>query len=181
MVLQIVPHTVFSHLPRGLGHFADSNSIAQNQRTIFHPSQIATILQMFLPSLFVQLFQQCRSSRIDEVLKFGDSMINLHRICKIPMNCQCRRLAACLTTLFRLLRSFCFARIGLNEWQDLVPRLRVGDCFEIHLPRWRLSDLLLSNHQNCQLWARLYQCVFCKEPLVILVLKLTSQRRSFGK
>ena len=24
------------------------------------------------------------------------------------------------------------------EWLNLVPRLRVGDCFEIHLPRWGL-------------------------------------------
>ena len=29
--------------------------------------------------------------------------------------------------------SFCTDRIESIEWQDLVPRLRVGDCFEIHL------------------------------------------------
>ena len=29
---------------------------------------------------------------------------------------------------------FCTDKIEFIEWQDLVPRLRIGDCFEIHLP-----------------------------------------------
>ena len=37
----------------------------------------------------VPLFQKIHSSRIDKVSKFDDSMINLHRICQIPMTCQC--------------------------------------------------------------------------------------------
>ena len=44
MVLQIVFHTEFSHLPGSLGHFADSNSIPWNQTTIFHPILIEAIL-----------------------------------------------------------------------------------------------------------------------------------------
>ena len=38
----------FHHLPRGLGHFENNNSIPQNQPTIFRPSLMATILQTFL-------------------------------------------------------------------------------------------------------------------------------------
>ena len=38
-----------------------------------------------LLSLFVRLFQQCHLSRIDELLRFDDSMIDLHKIFQIPM------------------------------------------------------------------------------------------------
>ena len=38
-------HEVFSHLPGGLEHFADSNSIPYNQPNIFRPSLTATIRQ----------------------------------------------------------------------------------------------------------------------------------------
>ena len=79
----------FHHLPGGLGHFADFNSIPQNQPTIFHPSLIATAQQTSQPLFCVPLFQQYHSSQIDEVSKFDDSMINLHMICRIPTNCQC--------------------------------------------------------------------------------------------
>ena len=47
MVLRIVFHQVFSHLPEGIEHFADSKSIPFNQPTTFHPIQIAIILLMF--------------------------------------------------------------------------------------------------------------------------------------
>ena len=93
MVLRIVFHKVFSHLPRGLEHFADGNSIPYNQSTIFHPDQIATVLQKSLPK-FCALSQQCHLSRIDGVLRFDDSMKNLHWICQFPVDCQCTRLSA---------------------------------------------------------------------------------------
>ena len=48
MVLQIVFHTLFSHLPGGLERFADSSNIPYNQPTIFHPSRIATVKRTFL-------------------------------------------------------------------------------------------------------------------------------------
>ena len=56
--------------------FADSNSIPLNQPTIFHTSQIATILQTFLPYFSALLSRQSHSSQIDEVWKYNDSTIS---------------------------------------------------------------------------------------------------------
>ena len=82
MVLRVAFHEEFSHLPGGLGHFADSNSIPQNQsaRTILHASPIAPVQQSFLLKPFVWIFPQYHSSRIEQVMKFDESMINLHKI-----------------------------------------------------------------------------------------------------
>ena len=74
----------FSHLPGGLGHFADSNSIPQNQTATFHLVLIVALLLMHLLLLVERLFQRCHLSRIDEVLKRGDSMIKLHMLYQIP-------------------------------------------------------------------------------------------------
>ena len=88
MVLQIAVHKVFSHLPGGLGDFSDNNSLLFNHPTIFHPSLISTIQQQILLSIVVGLFQQCHLFRIVKVSKFDVSVIILHRICQIPMNCK---------------------------------------------------------------------------------------------
>ena len=156
MVLRIAIRKEFSRLPGGLEHFADGNSIPQNQPTIFHPSLIATVQQTFLLLFCVPLFQPYHSSRIDEVSKFDDSMIDLHRICQIPMSYQCKRLSAFLTARETFLNSFpspekfwlCTDKTESIEWLDLVPRLRIDDCFEIHLPHCGLCDLLSSSHQT---------------------------------
>ena len=82
-------------------------------------------------------------------------------------------------TLFRLLWSLCFTRIGLIEsivWQDLVPRQRTVDCLLIHIPRWGLCDQPLSSHQTFLPEVELRQCVFCKEPLSLW---LASRLRNF--
>ena len=89
-VFQSVFHTEFSRLPGGLRHFADSNSIPLNQPTICHPILILATLLKYLLSLVVRLFQQCHLSRVDEVLKFHDSMIDLHIVFQCPMNCLCK-------------------------------------------------------------------------------------------
>ena len=91
-LLRIVFRKVSSHLPGGLGHFPDSNSIPWNQPTIFDPIPIATVQQTFLHLLGALLLQQYRSFRIGEVFRSTscDSMINLHRILQIPNNCQCK-------------------------------------------------------------------------------------------
>ena len=98
-------HRVF-HLLGGLEHFACSNSIPYHQPTIFHPSLIATVQQTSLLLFCVPLFWQYHSSRIDEVSKFGDSMIIFHRICQIPMNCQCIWLSAFPTARETFVNSF---------------------------------------------------------------------------
>ena len=88
MVVRIVFHSEFSHLSGGLGHFADSNSIPQNQQTIFHPILIVATLLKYPLSLFVRLFQRCHLCLIDEVSKFDDSMIDLRNIFQIPINAR---------------------------------------------------------------------------------------------
>ena len=80
----------------------------------------------------------------------------VHKIFQIPMNCRCKLLLAFLTAQEMFVTSFpfpekfllCTDKTESIEWQGLVPRLRTGDCFEIHLPHWGLCDLLLSSHQT---------------------------------
>ena len=52
------------------------------------------------------------------------------------------------------------------ELPNLVPRQRIGDCFENHILHRELCDLMLSSHHNFLLEVWLRQCVFCKEPLL---------------
>ena len=116
--------------------------------------------------------------------KFDDSMLNLHRICQIPLNCQCKWLSAFLTSRATFFNSFpapekflfCTDKMESIEWPDLVPRLRIGDCFEIHLLHWGLCDLLYSSHQTFLLEVLLRQCAFCKE---LLSSWLASRLRNF--
>ena len=96
MVLQIVFRMAFSHLPGGLGHFADSNSIPQSLTTTFHLVLTVAIQLTYLPLLVGRLFQRCHLSRIDGVLKCSDYMINFtcspkfHRVVCI-YNFRCLR------------------------------------------------------------------------------------------
>ena len=89
MALRIFSHKEFSRPLRGLGHFADSNGIPWNQTLISRAILTVAIQPKFLLSLFVLLSQQCHSSQIDEVSKFDDSKLSLHRIFQIPTSCQC--------------------------------------------------------------------------------------------
>ena len=91
LALQIAVHKVFSHLPRGLGHFEDNSSIPQNQTTTFRPSLISTDV----PLLYA-LSQQSHSFLICVVLTYSESVTSLHRIFQILMNCQCKWLSASL-------------------------------------------------------------------------------------
>ena len=83
----IFVHFDISRLPGGLGHLADSNSITQNPTTAYHPIQIAKKRLMSLLWFDVQLVLQFRLSLIDEVWLLDDSMMMLHNICQILMNC----------------------------------------------------------------------------------------------
>ena len=47
-------------------------------------------LQTFLLLFCEPHIQPCHLSRIDRMLKHDDSMINLHKSCQIPTNCQCK-------------------------------------------------------------------------------------------
>ena len=74
---------------------------------------------------------------------FDDSMIILHNICQLLMGCPYELLLAFVTVQNFLVNFslslakfwFCTDKIVSIEWQDLIPRQRVDDCSEIHLPR----------------------------------------------
>ena len=148
-------------------------------------SKPATKLLFFF-LIFVQLVPQFRSSQIDEVSKFGDSTIILHRICQIPMNCQCKLLLVFVTVRETFVNSspspekFLFGteKTESREWQDLAPRQRIGDCSEIHLPHSGFCDLPLSSPQTFLLVEKmLRQCLFCNGSLFFLS---SSIHRNFG-
>ena len=67
MIPQIFVHFEISRLPRGFGHFADSNSVPWNLTTTFHSIQIAIIRLMTILSPDAQLILQFRLFLIDEV------------------------------------------------------------------------------------------------------------------
>ena len=70
------------------------------------------------------------------------SMIILHRICQIPMNCAYKQLLASATVLETFTNSspfpvkfwFYTVKIVSTEWRDLAQRQRVCDCSGIHHP-----------------------------------------------
>ena len=82
-----------------------------------------------------------------------DSRRDLHKLCRIPRNCQCK----CLLASHRAPRTFatfiefpekfwfCTDTTGSIGWPSPAPRLHFDDCFKI---------LLLSSHQNLRLEVR---------------------------
>ena len=66
-IRQIFVQIEISHLPGGLGHLADSNSIPWNPIATYHPIQIAIIRLMSLLLFHVQLVLQFHLSLRDEV------------------------------------------------------------------------------------------------------------------
>ena len=127
--------------PRGLERFEDNRNIPWNLPNIFRPSRIEPVLQKSLPQFSVPRSQQCHSSRNGEALVYNDSRIILHKLCQFPKNCEFLRLWDFPTARETFANSFpCPANscsytglIVSIEWQNLVPRLRIGDCFEIHI------------------------------------------------
>ena len=74
----------------------------------------------FLNTAYLPLFQQYHLSLNSEVSTYNDTRIGLHRLCQILGIVNVnefwfpRRLQELLSALFRFLKSFCFARIGLD-------------------------------------------------------------------
>ena len=119
----------------------------------FVQSLIVAILT-YLLQLVKRLFQRCHLSRIDEVLRCGDSMVKLYMPSQIQSSCLNVQLSVCapriLTNFYPFHVKFLFYtdKIKSNEWQDLVPRQRTGNCLLIHIPRQGLCDQPLLSHQN---------------------------------
>ena len=140
------------------------------------------LVQARFPSFILRtFFPQHRSSRIDQVLKFGDSMIIHHKSCQIQWLVSIDYLLTFLTPRENFSNSspspvkslFCTEAIQFFEWQDPEHEQRTGDCSVFH-PRWEPCDQQLSNHHTLLLEILLRQCVFCKEQQI-------SQFRCFGK
>ena len=119
MVLQIVFHREVSNLPGGLGYFANSKSIPQSQTTTFHPILIVAILLKYLLLLVERLFQQCHSFRINEVLKFDDSMKDIHMLSQIPSSCRHIQLSVC-ETVPRILPNFSPSHVKTSFHTDKI-------------------------------------------------------------
>ena len=63
---------------------------------LFHPILIVAILLKYSPfTLRTGSFSDAILSRIDEVLKFHDSTIDLHKIFQIPSSCLFLQLSVC--------------------------------------------------------------------------------------
>ena len=89
-VCQDVFHRASSHQTRDLECFADKHSSPWNLPTTFHLDPIATIQQRCLPLLCALLFQLTHLFPICVVSTYNDSMKDLHKLCQIPRNCQCK-------------------------------------------------------------------------------------------
>ena len=152
--------TEFSRLPGGLGHFADSNSIPQNQPTIFHSILIVTVLLKLLLLLFVPRFQQYHLSRIDEVSRFDVSTIFLHRIFQIPFNCQVKKKKLLASTVrdifvnsFPSPEFFCFARKSLDP---LSGKILYHDSVPVIVSCFLIKDFVISRYQVTKLFCSRY-------------------------
>ena len=75
--------------------------------------------------------------------KYDDSMLDLHKVCQSPTNCQCKCLFAFQTARetfvnsFPSLEKFLFytgTTVSI-EWLNLIPRLTIDVCIEIHIFR----------------------------------------------
>ena len=85
-------------------------NIPWNLPTNFHPEMIATILQMYLLSLCALLSQQPHLFPICVVSTYNDFRTDLHRLCQIPRNCQCKWLLVSYSAPRTSASSLCFLR-----------------------------------------------------------------------
>ena len=98
---------------------------------------------------------------------------DLHMLCQIPRNCQCKWLLVSFRVPGTFASSFvfpekflfCTGTTGSIGWPSPAPRLHIDDCSRIHTLHWELCDPLLLNHQNFLHEVRLRECVFCTRSL----------------
>ena len=144
----------------------------------FFPDLIATVQQTSLLFFCVQFVQQYQSSRIDEVFKCDDTMIDLHRICQFPMNCQCKWLSAFLTARETLLNSVPFP-LKFQFCTDMIATIELyHDCVSVIVSRFTFltEDFIICCYQVIKLFSSRYcfaSASSARSP--------TSQIRSFGK
>ena len=167
---------VSSHQTKDLECFADRKSIPQNLPTIFHQDLIATVPH---PLLFL----------ICVVFTYSDSRKDVHKLCQIPRNCQCKWLQASYPAPRTFASSirfpekflFCTDTPGSIGWPSLAPRLHIDDCFEIHILHWELLWSAVIKSPKLSARGTTLPIRLLHGALVILVLWQISQSRSFGK
>ena len=127
--------------------FLKSNSIPWNLTSTCYLVLTARILLMCPVPLVGRLNQRCRSSRIDEVLECGDSMIILHILHQIP---------SVLATVPRIVTSSSPSPVKLWFWIHWVERSctrqRTGDCLWIHL----IGNFVILRYQVTKLFCSKY-------------------------
>ena len=163
---------VSSHQKRDLERLADRSNTPWIPIIIHGLDMTAIAPQMSLLSLWALLFQQDHLFPICAVLTYNDSRKDLHKLYRIPRNCQCKWLWDSSLAPGTSLGSsgspgkflFFKGRIVTTALPNLVAPRHTDDCYEIHFLHWEFCDPQLSSHQNFPLWARLYQHVFWKKP-----------------
>ena len=151
-----------------------------------HHSLSAPQMSPFLP--FELLFQQSHLFLLCVVLTCNDSRKDLHRLCQIPRNCQCKRLLVPLSAPGTFPSSFvspekfliCTGRT-VTVLPSLVPPRHIDGCSAIHCLHLELCDLQQSNHRNFSALSMTALARLLQEGLVISVFKHISKFGSFGK
>ena len=147
------------------------------------------ILLTYLPLLVERLFQRCHLSRIDEVLKCGDSMKNLQTLSQIPsssLHIQLSLLATAprmLSFFFRLMWRFCFARI---RWNPLSGKILYHDSALVIVSGFTslIEDLVIRRCQVTKLFCVRWSFDSASSARGLLLFWFSSRHRnfwSFGK
>ena len=182
MILRIVFHKECFRLPRGLGHFADRNSIPWNQPTNFHPINMVAVLLMFLLGLCVPLFQQDHfvSDRWSfDVQWFQDnsSQASPH---SMKIVCVNDFFFSDASRNFRKLFSvswdaFCFTRLRLNP---LSGKILHHDSVPLILPRFTFlfEDFVICCYQVTKFFSTRYGFAIASSASAGLISLLLSMR-----
>ena len=138
-------------------------TIPWNPPTIGYADRTAIAPQMSPLLPFGLLFQQSHLFPICVALTYHASRKNLHKICHVPRNYQCKWLLVSSSAPETSLSSFgspgkflfYMGRIETTEFSILVPPRHIDDFYEIQFLHWKFCDLRSSSHQKFPLWARL--------------------------
>ena len=183
MVLQSVFLMGSSHQTGDPESFADRNNRPWNLPTIFHPDLIATIPQTYLLSLCALLSQQSHLFLICVVLMYSDSKKDLHRLCRIPRNCQCASYRAPITFASSVVfpEKFLFCTETIHWVTKSCTTTAYRWLFRDSQPSLRTLWSAVIKSPNFSARGTTPPLRLLHGALVILVLLQISQFRSFGK
>ena len=150
------------------------------RKEILNISQIGVTFHGICPPIFIQtwLQQYCRGaflysvsaipfvSDLCVVSMYSDSKRDLHKLCQIRRNCQCKSYSAPRTfasfSVFPVKFLFCTGTTGSIEWPSPAPRLivpRFTICTEnFVICCYQITNFFSTRHG-------FHHCVFCMGPL----------------